>query len=95
MFVARAFAGTRSMAQLREHVFAGFRKYGTAAHTASKVARVREWEKKYVEEGVYAEPIDLTTLDPEVDDETPIDLTEEGVNEESDSDEEEDPEENR
>ena len=89
MYVARNFAGTRSMAELREHVFTGFRKYGTREHTQSKVARVREWERKYTEEGVFADPIDLTELDADIDDDVIIDLRDPDVDDEDSDDEEE------
>ena len=61
-YVARKFAGTRTMTDLREHVQDGFRKYGTAQFIQQKVGRAREMERKYREEGVFAPVIDLTEL---------------------------------
>jgi hypothetical protein len=66
--VARKFAGTRTITQLRAHVEAAFRQYGTAEKTVNKVARARENEKKYRVKGVYADVIDLTGADESEDD---------------------------
>ena len=69
MYVARQFAGTRSMNELTEHVKNGFRKYGTAEATSGKMQDAFTWELKYKNEGVYAEVIDLTLLEDDTDDE--------------------------
>ena len=48
MYVAREFAGTRTMPELWAHVRAGFEKYGTAEHCArSCVAEARKFEILY------------------------------------------------
>jgi transposase len=72
MYVAREFAGTRNMEDLKRHTKEGFRKYGTVEATAGKIEDALGWEKKYREEGVYAEVIDLTMLDDDTDDEVII-----------------------
>ena len=48
MYVARKFAGTRTMPELLKHVREGFEKYGTAEHCArSCVAEARKFEILY------------------------------------------------
>ena len=69
MYVARQFAGTRSMNELTQHVKSGFRKYGTVEATTGKMQDAFSWELKYKNEGVYAEVIDLTLLEDDTDDE--------------------------
>jgi transposase len=69
MYVARQFAGTRSIYELKEHVKSGFRKYGTVEATVGKMQDVFTWELKYKNDGVYAEVIDLTLLEDDTDNE--------------------------
>jgi transposase len=58
-FTAREFAGTRDMPALNKHIREGFNIYGTAAHCANKVKRAREHERRFREEGVYGEAVDV------------------------------------
>jgi hypothetical protein len=87
MFVARQFAGTRSMKELEEHVKTGFRKYGTAQATKGKMEDIEMWEQKYKTKGVYADVIDLTTVE-ESDDEVDFDEDDNDSDDDDDSDEE-------
>jgi transposase len=68
-YVSREFAGTRTVTELRQHVIAGFRKYGTVDSCQGRIIKAIEEENVYVKEGVYAEVIDLTLLDDDSDDE--------------------------
>jgi hypothetical protein len=74
MYVGRTKFGSRTWPQLEEDVWAGFAKYGTAYHSARKVARARGHEENYVTHGVYAPVIDLTTI-PSTADLEFVDLT--------------------
>jgi hypothetical protein len=80
MFVARQFVGGRTVAELREQVLAGFRKYGTREACVGRMEEAFEWERKYREEGVYAEVVDLTGLDDETDDDGDSVHDEDGIN---------------
>ena len=84
MYVARQFAGTRSMNELKQHVESGFRKYGTVEATVGKMQDAFTWESKYKNEGVYADVIDLTMLEDDTDNEI------EYLDDESDSDNDDD-----
>jgi len=83
-YVSREFTGTRTVTVLREHVIAGFRKYGSAASCAGRIRKAVEEEDLYVREGVYAEVIDLTLLDDDSDDELELAEDELGVFDDSD-----------
>ena len=85
MYVAREFAGTRTMPELRLHVMNGFRKYGTVEATKGKIDLALSWEIRYEEEGIYAEVVDLTTIDDDTDVE--IDINDD-TDTDSDSDDE-------
>jgi hypothetical protein len=74
MYVGRVNCGSRTWTQLEDDVKAGFAKYGTAYHSARKVARARVHEANYVTHGVYAPVIDLTTI-PSTADLEFVDLT--------------------
>jgi hypothetical protein len=74
MYVGRVNCGSRTWTQLEDDVKAGFAKYGTAYHSARKVARARAHEASYVTHGVYAPVIDLTTI-PSTADLEFVDLT--------------------
>jgi hypothetical protein len=74
MYVGRVNCGSRSWTQLEEDVKVGFTKYGTAYHSARKVARARAHEASYVTRGVYPPVIDLTTI-PSTADLEFVDLT--------------------
>jgi hypothetical protein len=69
----------------------GFTKYGTAYHSARKVARARRFESEYAEKGVYANVIDLTTIPSTVDVEF-VDLTSKVEVEEEEEEKEEEEE---
>jgi hypothetical protein len=51
-----------------EQVREGFRKYDTKEACVGTMNEAFEWERKYREEGVYSEVVDLTGLDDETDD---------------------------
>ena len=54
MYVARRFAGTRTMAELWAHVREAFLKYGTAAHCASScIAEAHKFEVLYRTPGAH------------------------------------------
>jgi hypothetical protein len=74
MYVGRVNCGSRTWTQLEDDVKAGFAKYGTAYHSARKMARARAHEANYVTHGVYAPVIDLTTI-PSTADLEFVDLT--------------------
>ena len=46
-----------------EQVREGFRKYGTKEACVGRMNEAFDWERKYREEGVYSEVVDLTGLD--------------------------------
>lgn len=88
-FVAREFAGTRSICELWLHVLRGFVKYGTAEHTRRLIERAKKWEERYWKNEVYGveaagDVIDLTV---DTDDE---DVAEAGVDAEMLSSDDED-----
>ena len=59
-YVARQFAGTRTMPQLKDHVTAGFRKYGVKKSCKKYVDLAVKNQQRYIDEGVYAVVVDLT-----------------------------------
>ena len=56
------------MTELWEQVREGFRRYGTKEACVGRMNEAFDWERKYREEGVYSEVVDLTGLDDETDD---------------------------
>ena len=57
------------MSELKTHVTDAFKRYGTAAACAGKIAEAIKNENWYCTDGVYAPVIDLTELvDPDDDD---------------------------
>jgi transposase len=80
----------RTVAQLIIQVKNSFKVYASAEACSGKIKEALEWKRKYREEGLYAEVVDLTQLDDDDDDDDETDDDNDGLIRDDDSDDEAD-----